>query len=250
MEPGLLSANVDFKIPLATAQEASDFVPEAHKPVPLGIINYWLVTNQLRAIPSNVFELNGRNRDAERARDANSSDTAQDKVDEDLMDDAAAEFHIGEWTDYFPKPEEKPMKLGDRIEFRDKNGQVAAVLVRDGSGIRLRCPTVYLCHKNGFIISRDQGWRPIRDEFKFDPEFDEVVGEAFIAKPGARGHVLSRSYMVLSSQPDGDGYLRVWLYSNLCNNTNKAFFVHHLVLITFKGRRPEGHVGHHIDGSV
>ncbi len=59
---------IDFKVEIATPAEAEAFKPVSGEPIPIGIINYWLLTDQLRMIPSNVFALNGRDRDAERAK--------------------------------------------------------------------------------------------------------------------------------------------------------------------------------------
>ncbi len=157
--------------------------------------------------------------------------------------------HQSGFVGYPNRPDD--LEPGKQTDDRDEHGRITMVIAREKGGhqaIRYRCPTIYFCHENGFIVSCDLGWREISG-LKFDNKFEEVIG--LDTDPSRqKDHVLTRKFQVLSTETTSDGYLRVTLYSNLCNKTKKNFYVHHLVLITFRGRRPEGIVGHHIFGNV
>ena len=105
-------------------------------------------------------------------------------------------------------------------------------------------PVVYYCHVDGFIVSCQMSWGQRCEEVK-KPDFEETSEVLGVGGD----HICTRTYSVISYQVDSEGYRRVTLYCNLCNNATNTFFLHHLCLITFRGKRPRGCVGHHLGGN-
>ena len=186
--------------------------------VPPTVVNYWLIAKHLKMIPKNVDALNkGGVTDAERD-----------------------EFLLGHNTDFVPYPDLNPT-IGHTVYKRDDKGQVLAAATRTTLGVvKRRYPRVYYCHKDGFIICCKIGW-----SCKYAKK--EQIKSGMVEGLGTRANqVFIRSYSVIRTHLNHDGYRRVTLYSDGCNKTSKTMFVAHLCLITFKGPRPDGYEGDHM----
>ena len=179
----------------------------------------------LQKIPSNFFYLNFRDR------------TTQAKGDTECQ-----EFFLGTFTDLIEDPRNmRPEASKDEYRYKDGRVEVRAATSCDGK-VRYYIPVVYYCHKRGFIVACRINWGVPSTTRKKNIAAGktEILGKA-------NNKCCTRYYSIIAAHEDPqEGYLRVKLSSEMCNESKMKFFVHNLCLVAFKGARPPGHVGQHI----
>jgi hypothetical protein len=241
--------------------------------LPAKFVNTWLRAGKLKKIPPDLFYLNGCDKSAERTQDAPDYDTddeygidpgrskgetkpailkptkAKPKKEnaDDEDEEKSKKFLLGTNTDFVENPEVIPEKNGDIYYEVDVNGHVLVAVKRYKDGnVHYFHPRVYYMHEDGFIVCCRVGWSQGVGEHGMRNKADIAAGMMELLGKREGSRLFTRSYTILSAQPDLEGYLRATLYSAACNKTSKKFFVHHMSLITFEGKRPQGYVGDHI----